>query len=277
MKLGNSILTEGCLRVRSLLSRPILLPQGRFRFRSCTHRFCRRALIWNNCEHFARWCKTGEHESEQVNVAVGGAGSASTAVTVRRGFDHRCSSGHRGLGYPAAAGTMSGLATVGALVGGGAVAGIGLIGAAPATVATVAMQVVLRDDDNLSCEERGARNVGRIASAGGAAVGTPVLLASFRAGSVAGLSAAGITSGIAAIRGVVGGGMAAGLVITTAAPAVSAGALGYGVYRFAKWMRSSLAKNEEPGTSAELPVLAEPQLEQPVLLAPSPPQDRSPA
>lgn len=24
-------------------------------------------LIFNNCEHFATWCKTGKHESEQVN------------------------------------------------------------------------------------------------------------------------------------------------------------------------------------------------------------------
>jgi hypothetical protein len=27
-------------------------------------------LIFNNCEHFATWCKTGKHESQQVNQAV---------------------------------------------------------------------------------------------------------------------------------------------------------------------------------------------------------------
>ncbi|GMO49709.1 MAG: hypothetical protein Pg6C_12600 [Treponemataceae bacterium] len=27
-------------------------------------------LVFNNCEHFARWCKTGIAESEQVNAAV---------------------------------------------------------------------------------------------------------------------------------------------------------------------------------------------------------------
>ncbi len=38
------------------------------------------------------------------------------------------------------------------------------------------------------------------------------------AGSVAGLSAAGISSGLAAVGGVVGGGMAAGLAVSTALP-----------------------------------------------------------
>lgn len=28
-------------------------------------------LAFNNCEHFARWCRTGEHESEQVNFVSG--------------------------------------------------------------------------------------------------------------------------------------------------------------------------------------------------------------
>jgi hypothetical protein len=50
------------------------------------------------------------------------------------------------------------------------------------------------------------------------------------AGSVAGLSAAGITSGLSAIGATVGGGMGAGVVLTSAAPVVAAGAIGYGVY-----------------------------------------------
>ena len=53
------------------------------------------------------------------------------------------------------------------------------------------------------------------------------------AGSVAGLGAAGITSGLAAVGSVVGGGMAAGLVITAAAP-LAIGAAGYGLY---KWLK----------------------------------------
>lgn len=53
------------------------------------------------------------------------------------------------------------------------------------------------------------------------------------AGSVAGLGAAGITSGLAAVGSVVGGGMAAGLVVTAAAP-LAVGAAAYGLY---KWLK----------------------------------------
>ncbi len=34
-------------------------------------------LFFNNCEHFASWCKTGKHESEQVNRAAAVIGSAA--------------------------------------------------------------------------------------------------------------------------------------------------------------------------------------------------------
>lgn len=50
------------------------------------------------------------------------------------------------------------------------------------------------------------------------------------AGTVAGLSAPGITSGLAAIGALVGGGMAAGLAVTAAAPLACAG-LGYLGYK----------------------------------------------
>ena len=51
-------------------------------------------------------------------------------------------------------------------------------------------------------------------------------------GTVGGLGATGISSGLAAVGGVVGGGMATGLVITAAAP-IAAGAACYGLY---KWL-----------------------------------------
>ena len=34
------------------------------------------SLIFNNCEHFATWCKTGRHESEQVEDLTSVAGGA---------------------------------------------------------------------------------------------------------------------------------------------------------------------------------------------------------
>jgi len=52
---------------------------------------------------------------------------------------------------------------------------------------------------------------------------------------VAGLGGAGIASGLAAVGATVGGGMTAGVVVTAAAPAVAAAALGYGVYRAWRW------------------------------------------
>lgn len=71
-----------------------------------------------------------------------------------------------------------------------------------------------------------------VAEAAGVAVGSALGAASFTAlyfgGSVAGLSAAGITSGLAAAGALVGGGMAAGVSVL-AAPAVLLGVAGYGI------------------------------------------------
>lgn len=132
---------------------------------------------------------------------------------------------------------MSGLAGAGAIVGGGAVAGIGVLGAGPAAVTTMVMDRVLKDDENLTNNERQARAIGRAMTTAGAAAATAGSVSTIAAvGSVSGLGAAGITSGLATIGGVVGGGMAAGAVVTIAAPAVTAVAAGYGAYRIGKWL-----------------------------------------
>jgi hypothetical protein len=39
-------------------------------------------LVFFNCEHFARWCKTGELKSKQVDIAIAGA----IALTVGAGI-----------------------------------------------------------------------------------------------------------------------------------------------------------------------------------------------
>jgi hypothetical protein len=42
-------------------------------------------LIWNNCEHFARWCVSGISDSPQVrDAAAQAAGGLATAVTMYR-------------------------------------------------------------------------------------------------------------------------------------------------------------------------------------------------
>jgi hypothetical protein len=156
-------------------------------------------LFFNNCEHFARWCKTGQHASEQVKnagVAVSGATASGAAVAGSIGVVSVIGA-EVGL---SGAGMMSGLASVGGIVGGGAVVGVGVLGAVPGIIAKVAMDQVLQDDKNLTPSERSAREVGRHMTTAGAVAGSASAVGAIAAcGSVAGLSAAGVTSGLAAI------------------------------------------------------------------------------
>jgi hypothetical protein len=188
------------------------------------------SLFSNNCEHFARWCKTGQHDSEQIkNIVVTVSGTAASGAAVAGSISIVGAIGAEvGL---SGAGVMSGLASVGGIVGGGAIVGVGVLGAVPGIIAKVAMDQVLQDDKKLSHGERSAREVGRHMTTAGAVAGSASAIGAIAAcGSVAGLSAAGVTFGLATIGGVVGGGMAAGVVITVAAPAVAATAIGYGAY-----------------------------------------------
>ena len=59
-------------------------------------------------------------------------------------------------------------------------------------------------------------------------------LLSVQAGATAGLSGAGITSGLATIGSIVGGGMAAGTALLAVAPVVAAAGVGYGAYKLCK-------------------------------------------
>jgi hypothetical protein len=173
------------------------------------------SLVGNNCEHFARWCVTGDRESEQVTDRAAMVGAV--------------------VGGGAATGAIAGLATVAGAVGAGAVGGLAAVAAAPATIATAAMLKGLKDDEVLPSLERDARKAGRVATVTGAVAGTGgTIIAVSAMGSVAGLSSAGVMSGLAAIGGTVGGGMAAGTVIAVAAPAVAAVAVGYGLYKVCK-------------------------------------------
>jgi len=193
-------------------------------------------LFGNNCEHFARWCKTGQHKSEQVSDAASAtAGSVGAGALAAGGLGVVAGTGAAaGL---SGAGIMSGLATVGGVVGGGAVAGVAVLGAAPVAVTTLAMRKVLEDDPSLKKSERKARQAGRTATVVGGAAGAAGTIGTIAAvGTTAGLSGAGITSGLAAIGAAVGGGMAAGTVIAVAAPAAAAAAVGYGAYRAWKWL-----------------------------------------
>jgi len=190
------------------------------------------SLFFNNCEHFASWCKTGENQSEQMDDAEATAGaSVGTGLAATASIAGVSAAGSAaGL---SGAGVMSGLAAIGP---GGVVGGLGTLAAAPSVIANVAISKVLKDDDKLSDEERESRTAGRVAAKVGTvagAVGTVGTISG--AGTVAGLSGAGLTSGLAAVGSTVGGGMVSGVAISIAAPAVAAGVVGLGVYKVWKW------------------------------------------
>ena len=200
-------------------------------------------LAGNNCEHFVSWCIQGDHQSSQVDVGVP---VATAGLTGAVGAAALVATGAAATGVVGAAaggaGIMSGLATVGAVVGGGAVAGIGTLAAAPAVAAaSLVNMVVLPDGTHLDESERDARQAGRVASYAGAAVGTAGAIGAVAAAGTAGLGAAGITSGLAAIGTASGlaavvGPMAAGIAVTTAAPVALAMGAGYGLYKAWKWL-----------------------------------------
>jgi hypothetical protein len=187
-------------------------------------------LVFNNCQHFARWCATGDHRSEQVTSVAATTGTVGVPIVAASvGFSVVSSAGVvAGLSGP---GIMSGLAAYGAVAGGGAVAGLVVLGSAPGLISVAIMNKALREDDDLPQPERDARKAGRLGSAAGALAGSAGGVAAVSAFGVSGLSAAGISSGLAAVGGIVGGGMAAGAITVIAAPAVAAAVAGYFAYR----------------------------------------------
>ena len=179
-------------------------------------------LFSNNCEHFATWCVTGEHSSAQVEAVRSTAGIGRGAVV--------------GLGETtprSASNVMSGLTKL----GGSAVGGVTVVAGAGAVAGAGTMLYSLRDKPYLTDHERTARRVGRVAGVGGAALGTWAAVHSVGALGVAGYSAAGLSSGLAALGSVAGGGMVTGVAVVAAIPLLAAVAfalLAYGLMRLLK-------------------------------------------
>lgn len=190
-------------------------------------------LVFNNCQHFARWCVTGEHLSEQVNTAAAATGTAiAPIVGVPVGIGVVGSVGlAEGLSGP---GIMSGLAQCGAAVGGGAVAGMLLLGILVGGVSLAAMTPAFREDENLPEAERKARTGGRVGAVAGLAAGSAGSITAVSALGVPGLSGAGITSGLATLGAFFGGGMKTGVKCAIALPAVAAVIFGYAGYRLVR-------------------------------------------
>lgn len=208
---------------------PVVVRRARSRLGECDYE-----LIGNNCEHFARWCKTGTSQSEQVRNSVASAAGASGVALAAMGSVGVVSAAGISAGL-SGAGLLSGLAAVGGLVGAGAVGGVALLASAPVALSAASMRAVLADGPALPSQERVARKVGRLATMGGGVAGVAGSVAAISSmGSVAGLSGPGIATGLAAIGGTIGGGMVAGFVVTVAAPAVVSSAVGYVAYRVLK-------------------------------------------
>jgi hypothetical protein len=188
-------------------------------------------LFGNNCEHFARWCVTGEQKSDQIQrLRAGGAGSGSGSALTAGAVGGVVAAGEA-AGLAGGAGVMHGLAATGGAVGAGVAGGLVFLATAPAAATTIAMRHAYADDPMLPARERQARRAARDTTAVAAAGGTLGSLAMVSAAGIPGLSAAGITSGLAAIGSAVGGGMLAGVAVTVGAPAIFGWLLGRIAYR----------------------------------------------
>jgi hypothetical protein len=182
----------------------------------------------NNCEHFATWCVTGSPASAQIENGVATATLVGTTTIAP-------SAGVELVGNLGTAAVRSGPNLMSGLarVGGTAVGGVTVLAGVSGLAASGVMCYALRDKPALPDQERDARRVGREASFGGAGLGTIVAVGAIGALGVPGYSAVGISSGLAAVGRVTGGGMVRGLSTSVLIPALFAVLLGYLVYRHA--------------------------------------------
>jgi Lecithin retinol acyltransferase len=191
-----------------------------------------------NCEHFAHWAINDDHLSPQVDKGTVAGSGAMAAAAGKAAISVVPALAAATTVATSGAGLMSGLATVGGVIGGGAAVGVGLIAAAPAMAAAALVNnTVLKDTPSQDDDERDARAIGRKVSVAGAAAAGAGAVATVAAVGIPGLSAVGITTGLAGVGATVGGGMAAGVVIAAAAPVAVAVALGVGVYKLARFWK----------------------------------------
>jgi len=188
-------------------------------------------LFFNNCEHFATWCVAGEHVSTQVEAVC----SAVGIVGVGRLAPLPGTNGVAGLGETAprsAANVLSGLKTV----GGSAAGGVAVVAGASAVLGAGTMMFVLRDRPYLTVDERTARHAGRVAGVGGAAAGFGAALHLVSALGVPGISASGLSSGLATLVSVAGGGMVTGVGMVATIPLLAGVAFALLALGLMRWL-----------------------------------------
>lgn len=197
-------------------------------------------LVDHNCEHIARWCKTGRKHSSQVQAAIGHAGSAgaTTAFAATGVWLVQVAGVVRNLSGP---GILSGLASIGDLLGLGAAGGLAMFGTTTAvSTATILNRTLFADDPFAPNEVRRANSAARKATIAGAAIGVvmTIWLVSF-GGRTKGLSGPGISSGLYRLGRLLAGGMVAGFVVVVLVPMIVA--LVFGLIAKAWTQRPALA------------------------------------
>lgn len=186
-------------------------------------------LFSNNCEHFAYWCKTGKHKSEQVNnvgfsvagavpISVGPKIATKAATKAALKAANPFTKGLIKIGLKQAP-KVAGRAAVGIASTGGVVTGF---------AADIILEKILEDDEHLPQDEREARASGRRAGQVASTVGV-----------IGGSIAAGMLGGTVAVAGAV------------AAPAVLGIGIGLGAYHLTKGNKSN--ENSSSNESQDKP------------------------
>ncbi|WP_434141507.1 lecithin retinol acyltransferase family protein (plasmid) [Pseudomonas luteola] len=206
-------------------------------------------LIFNNCEHFVNWCIHGSHRShqvEQVKVAAGTAVLAYTkygifvkptltkgaAVVLLKSMGAKQTAGPLATRILSMAQAVTRINTTSSITG------------------TIVNKYITVNAANLALVSVQTSNglalstytTGAVATAigGGVALtgtgvttgGTGTAIAAVAVLGAPSFGVTGITSGLAAVGTVVGGGVGTGLLFTAAAP-LAVGAAAYGLY---KWL-----------------------------------------
>jgi hypothetical protein len=178
-------------------------------------------LIGDNCEHFATWCRTGFHESEQVKDALALVqGLPTVGASIVGGV--RLVSLAGPAGGLSIDGALAGLHSLGRYFGGNPAVAFVMLSAAPSLAALTTLEQVINDDPLSVHAERAARAAGRGAAAAGALLGIACVMIAAAAAGLPGLAALG------------GGSIALGLAIALAGPALLCLAAGGLVYQLAR-------------------------------------------
>jgi Lecithin retinol acyltransferase len=180
-------------------------------------------LLFNNCEHFARWAMTGERASRQVartRTDLGASTLAMAGAIADLGLVTWSGSQHFG-----AARIMVGLSSVGGPLHLGPAATVAVLSAIPTALAVPLVGVWYQDDVFAPEEERRARAAARQVLLPVAAGASLTITSLISLCGYPGLSAAGIASGLKAVGTVLGGRMLSGVLLSLLTP-IGATALG---------------------------------------------------